>query len=327
MPRVLVTSPTWINRPGPYCDILDQAGFAIVYPPPGADLNQPSVLGEVLRGVDAILASNEPLTRAILAESQLRVVARGGVGYDSVDVSAATELGIVVTIAPGAVEVSTAEHTIALLLSLTRGILARDRQVRIGCWTRQALPQLAGQTFGIVGLGRVGQAVARRALGLQMKVIACAPRPDLDFVQRHGIGLRTFEALLGEADVVSLHMPSLPETANLIDARALALMKPGAILINMSRGATVDEAALVEALRTGHLFGAGLDVFKQEPLPTSSPLTQLDNVVLTPHCGGLDADSEVAMTSIAAQCIVDLHQGRWPDRCVVNPTLRDGWRW
>jgi len=317
----------WNQRPGQYRETLEQAGLEVVYPSTGTDLANPAVLREVLSGVDAVLASTEPLTREILAQSQLRVVARAGVGYDSVDIAAATDLGIVVTITPGAVEVSAAEHTLALLLCLTRGILERDRQVRTGVWTRRALPQLAGKTFGIVGLGRIGKTLATRVLGLQMNVIACDPQPDLEFARQHGIGLRSFDELLAEADVVSLHMPSLPATADLINARTLAKMKRGAILINMSRGATVDEAALCEALRSGHLFGAGLDVFKQEPLSLDSPLLQLDNVVLCTHAGGLDEYSEVAMTRIAAQCIADLYQGRWPDHCVINRTLRDGWKW
>jgi D-3-phosphoglycerate dehydrogenase len=327
MPRVLVTPPMWNRRPGQYREILEQAGFEVLYPPADADLAQPAVLRQVLAGMDAVLASTEGLTRAILAESQLRVVARAGVGYDSVDVAAATELGIVVTITPGAVDVSAAEHTLALLLCLTRGMIERDRQVRTGVWARRALPQLAGKTLGIVGLGRIGKALAVRALGLQMNVIACDPQPDQEFARQHGIGWRSFDDLLREADVVSLHIPSLPETADLIDAQSLAKMKRGAILINMSRGATVDEAALCDAVRSGHLFGAGLDVFKQEPLPLDSPLLQLDNVVLCTHTGGLDEYSEVAMASIAAQAIADLYQGRWPDKCVVNRTLRAGWKW
>lgn len=327
MPRALVTPPMWNQRPGRYREILEQGGFQVVYPPADADLSQPAVLRQVLQGVDALLASTEPLTRGILSESRLRVVARAGVGYDSVDVAAATDLGIVVTITPGAVDVSAAEHTLALLLCLTRGVLERDRQVRTGVWQRRALPQLAGKTFGVVGLGRIGKAVAVRARGLEMKVVAYDPQPDREFAAQHGIGLRSFDELLREADVVSLHLPSLPETADIINADALAKMKRGAILINMSRGATVDESALCEALRQGHLFGAGLDVFKQEPLPLDSPLLKLDNVVLCTHTGGLDEFSEVAMTSMAAQAIVDLYQGRWPEQCVVNRSLRDGWKW
>ncbi len=327
MPRALVTPPMWNRRPGKYLEILEQAGFEVAYPPVDANLSDPAVLRQVLQGADALLASTEPLTRGILAQSRLRVVARTGVGYDSVDVAAATDLGIVVTITPGAVDVSAAEHTLALLLALTRGIVERDRQVRTGVWKRRALPQLAGKTFGVVGLGRIGRAVAVRALGLQMNVIAYDPQPDREFADRHDIGLRSFDELLRQADVVSLHLPSLPETADIINAESLAKMKHGAILINMSRGATVDEAALCEALRSGHLFGAGLDVFKQEPLPLDSPLLKLDNVVLCTHTGGLDEFSEVAMTSMAAQSIVDLYQGRWPEKCVVNRTLRDGWKW
>ena len=167
----------------------------------------------------------------------------------------------------------------------------------------------------------------RDARGLEMQVVAYDPQPDREFAQQHDIGLRSFDDLLRQADVVSLHLPSLPETADIINADSLAKMKRGAILINMSRGATVDETALYEALRQGRLFGAGLDVFKQEPLPLDSPLLKLDNVVLCTHTGGLDEFSEVAMTSVAAQSIVDLYQGRWPEKCVVNRTLRDGWKW
>jgi phosphoglycerate dehydrogenase-like enzyme len=317
----------WINRPGEYSEILAEAGFEVVYPPAGHDLSQRDTLDRVLAGIDAVVASTEPLTREVLAASQLRVVARSGVGYDSVDVAAASELGIVVTITPGAVDDSVAEHTIAMLLCLTRGLILRDRQLRTGDWTRKSLPRLAGKTMGILGLGRTGKQVVFRALGLKMKVIAYDPCPDHSFAAEQGVLLCSFDELLREADVVSLHLPSTAETADIINAESLAKMKRGAILVNTSRGATVDEQALCQALRRGRLFGAALDVFKKEPLPLDSPLLELENVVLCNHAAGLDEVSEVAMTSTAARCIVDLFQGRWPAPCVVNKELQGRWSW
>jgi phosphoglycerate dehydrogenase-like enzyme len=317
----------WINRPGPYQETLEQAGFDVVYPPNGEDLTQAKTLQALLVGIDAILASTEPLTREVLAGSQLRVVARAGVGYDSVDVGAASDLGIVLTITPGAVEDSVAEQTIGMLLCLTRGLIPREQQVRSGVWVRRSMPRLAGKTMGVLGLGRTGKEIVLRALGLKMRVLGYDPYPDVVFAEQHGVRLCSFEELLREADVVTMHLPSTAETANIINAAALAKMKRGSILVNMSRGATVDEKALHEALRSGHLWGAALDVFKQEPLPLDSPLLELDNVVLSPHVGGLDEVSEVAMTSIAAQCIVDLYRGCWPDKCVVNKQLKGSWSW
>lgn len=327
MPRALVTPPMLNNRPGQYSETLQRGGFEIVYPPAGANPKHRDTLLPLLDGVDAILASVEPLTREILSQSQLRVVARSGVGYDSVDVAAATDLGIVVTIAPGEVEKSAAEHAIALLLCLTRGLVERNRYVRTGQWQVRAMPRIAGKTIGILGLGRIGKETALRAIGLGMKVIAYDPFPDREFAEANGIGLYSLDDLLGSADVVSLHLPTMPETAGIINAQTLAKMKKGAILVNTSRGATVDETALCDALSGGQLWGAALDVFKVEPLPLDSPLLELDNVVLCNHMGGLDEVSEVAMPGKAAQCIVNLYEGRWPENCVVNPELRDGWSW
>jgi D-3-phosphoglycerate dehydrogenase / 2-oxoglutarate reductase len=327
MPRVLVTTPMLIRQPGAYLDILQQGGFDVVYPPEGANLKDAAQLCRVLDGIDAVLAHIEPYNRDVIGRSKLRVIARSGVGYDAIDVAAATEAGIVVTITPGEVEKSVAEHTIALLLCLTRGLFERERQVRSGQWRPRALPRIAGKTMGLVGLGRCGREVAVRAIGLGMKMIATDPWADAAFAARHGIDLVLLDDLLCQADVVSLHLPSVPETARLIDAAALAKMKPGSILVNVARGAVVDQQALCDSLAAGHLFGAALDVFEVEPLPLDSRLLQLDNVVLCSHAGGLDEVSQTAMSTTAAQCIVDLHAGRWPEPCVVNRQLGRNWAW
>jgi D-3-phosphoglycerate dehydrogenase / 2-oxoglutarate reductase len=327
MPRVLVTPTILRNVPGLYCDTLLQGGFEVVYPPDGCDTMRQENLLPLLSAADAILASTERLNRDVLARVKLRAIARMGVGYDSVDIAAATDLGIAVTITPGTLEESVAEHTVALLLAVTRGIVQRDREVRIGRWSRSPPPRMAGRTFGVVGLGRIGRAVVPKVQGLGMRVVAFDPFADRDVASRLGVTLMSLSELLQTADVVSLHTTTTPETANLINKQTLAQMKPGSVLINTGRGALVDEDALCEALDCGHLMGAALDVFKTEPLPLDSPLLKQENVLLCTHMGGLDWESQTAASNLAAQCIVDLYRGRWPETCVVNRELRDRYQW
>jgi phosphoglycerate dehydrogenase-like enzyme len=327
MPRVLVTPHLLRRQAAPFAEILTAGGMDVVYPPGDVDTVRPGELEPLLDGVDAILASTETMSRALLSRHPLRVIARMGVGYDAIDIPAATELGIVVTITPGTLEESAAEHTIALLLGLTRDVIGRDREVRSGTWLRKPLPRMAGKTFGIVGLGRIGRAVVPRVQGLGMTVIAFDPFADHNYAALHGIRMVSLNELLETADVVSLHSPATADTQHLINATTLAQMKPTAILINTSRGPLVDEDALCDALARGHLFGAALDVFQTEPLPLDSPLQSAPRLLLCSHMGGLDLDSQNAASSLAAQCIVDLHQARWPEACVVNRELAGHWRW
>lgn len=327
MPRVLVTPNVLSGVVGPYRDVLQAADLEVVYPPEGVNLMDPTTLVKHLEGIDAVLAGMEPFNAEVLPKTRLRVIARMGVGYDAIDVPAATRQKIAVTITPGTNEPAVAEHTLALLLAVMRDIVRRHHMVVTGNWRRMAGPRLAGKTLGLVGMGRIGRALVPRAKGLGLRVIACDPMADVQFAAQHEVRLCTLDELLAAADVVSLHAPATPETFNLIDADALAKMKPGAVLINTARGWLVDEEALAGALRSGHLYGAGLDVFHQEPLPKTSPLIGLDNIVLCPHMAGLDTESEIAMSRLAAQCIADLYQGRWPEGCVVNDELRSGWHW
>ena len=327
MPRVLVTPHLLHEAPGPYRDVLLQAGMEIVYPPLDGLLMEPDVLAEHLQGIDAVLAGMEPFNASVIGRSKLRVIARVGVGYDAVDVPAATEHGVAVVITPGTNEVSVAEHTIAFITGIMRGFPGREREVRTGEWLRRPAPRLAGKTLGIVGLGRIGKAVVPRAQGLGLNVIAYDPYPDEDYCTAQGVRLVSFDDLLAEADIVSLHLPATVDTTDLMNAETLARMKAGSVLINTARGSLVDEEALYEALATGHLYAAGLDVFKIEPLPLDSPLLRLENLLVAPHTGGLDDRSLEAMSQMAAECVVELHAGRWPAGCVVNDALREGWRW
>jgi D-3-phosphoglycerate dehydrogenase / 2-oxoglutarate reductase len=327
MPRILVTPVELVYQPGPCQAVLESAGFEIVYPPRGVRLYQTDLLIEHLQGVDGMIAGMEPLDRRVLESSRLRAVARVGVGYDAIDVPAATKLGIAVTITPGTNHISVAEHTLALMLGVLRGFPQRDQDVRRGHWGRKLLPRLAGKTLGLIGLGRIGKAVVPRAQGLELNVIAHDPLADPQYAARHGVRLCSLDELLAGSDIVSLHLPCTPATAHVINRQALEKMRPGAILINTARGGLVDEDALVDALASGHLGGAGLDAFAVEPLPATSRLKEFENVLMTPHTAGVDQESIVAMSVLAAECLAGLHRGQVPDGCLVNPELGPAWKW
>lgn len=327
MPRVLVTPVVYASGSGPWREVLDAAGFDVVLAE--GDCTQLSTADFLrqLQGVDCTLASVERYSPEVFAGSKLRAVARVGVGYDAIDVAAATRHGAAVAITPGTNEHSVAEQAIALLTAVFRDTARRDREIRQGIWRRDCPRRLAGHTIGLVGLGRIGKAMVPRCQGLGLEVIAYDPYADRQFAERHGVRLCSFDELLEQADIVSLHMPCTPETADLINARSLARMKPRSVLINTSRGGLVDEEALVEALESGRLFGAGLDVCKTEPLPADSPLRRPENIVFAPHLGGIDQDALDAMGRKAAWCLVELAAGRWPEGCIVNDSLRAGWKW
>ena len=328
MPTVLIGAEPLRRKPGPSRDLLESAGFRVVDPPSTTKLTEADLL-EWLPACDSIVAGGETISASILAAAPgLRAIARTGVGYDAVDVEAASARKVAVTITPGANQESVAEQTFALLLGLVKDVARHDRNIRAGSWARSPLPRpIRGRTIGLVGMGRIGRAVATRAIAFGMQVVAFEPVPDPEFDARHGIARVGFDELLAVSDVVSLHLPVLESTRGLMDRSAFARMKPGSILINTSRGGLVVEPDLIEALKSGHLAGAGLDVFNLEPPPSDHPLWSIPNLLLTPHMAGIDERAMGDMAEMAARCLVDLHQGRWPAPCVVNPEVAPGWRW
>jgi phosphoglycerate dehydrogenase-like enzyme len=327
MPLALIGASPIRHQPGPFRNVLHAGGFQTV-DPDGDDVLTESQLFASLPNCEAIVAGGERISASLIeASPKLRVIARTGVGYDAVDVAAATARKIVVTITPGTNHDSVAEQAFALLLGVARRVAINDRIIRAGGWDRTIVRPLRDATIGLVGLGRIGRAMVPRARAFGMRVLAHDELLDPAFDAQHGIERRPFEALLAESDVVSLHLPLTDATRNLIDARRIALMKPGAILINTSRGGLVDEQALYRALTSGHLAGAGLDVFQVEPTAADHPLIALPNVVSSPHIAGVDERSMADMAEMAARCIVDLHEGRWPGQCVVNPELGPNWSW
>jgi D-3-phosphoglycerate dehydrogenase len=326
MQKVLIAPMTLATVDGAYRQVLREAGFEMVFPNHAHQLLEDELL-TALHGMSASVAGSEPYTaRVIAANPSLRVIARVGVGYDAVDVPAATAHGIAVCIAPGTNQDSVAEHTFSMILAMTRNIVPQHLAVKAGDWPRGANLPLRGRTLGIAGLGRIGKAVALRGEAFGMPLLAYDPVADTAFAAAHGIRLVPFDELLAKSDFLTLHLPVTPETKYLINRQTLARMKPTAFLINTARGALVNEADLLEALRNKRLAGAALDVFEQEP-PGRSPLFELDNVLLTPHAAGTDTQSRDDMALSAAQAIVDLSRGQWPAEKIVNPEVRDRFRW
>jgi D-3-phosphoglycerate dehydrogenase len=277
---------------------------------------------DALQGVSATLASIEPYTAAVLAEApDLRVISRLGVGYDAIDVDAATSRGIVVCTTPGANHHSVADLAVGLMLTCLRQIVAAAESVRAGNW---AVPRMGVEvracTVGVIGTGLIGREVIKRLAGFEPRILAYDVVQTPEMAERYGVEYVSLDELLRQSDVITLHAPLLPETRGLIGADALGKMKETAYVVNTARGPLVDEAAMARALHAGHIAGAALDVFDREPLPSASPLRRAPNVILTPHMAGVTAQSRVAMAAMAVENVARVLRGERPVSC-VNPEV------
>ena len=331
MPTTLITPEVMLHKPAPYVDILRAAGIQIRYPQnpllARGILSQQETIAE-LEGVEAVIAGGELFSPAVIAAlPKLRVIARAGVGYDRVDVPAATAHRVALTITPTANHEAVAEQAFALILACAKDLVIGHKSLLAGQWRRDLTEPIRGKTLGLLGLGRIGRSTALRGIAMRMKVIACEKFPNLDFVRQHNIELVGFDELLARSDYLSLHCPHCDETHHIINEATLAKMKKGSTLINTARGKLVDENALLAALTSGHLRSAGLDVFEVEPPSKDNPLFALENVVLTPHLAGNDCLSLENMGIECAENIVALYQNRWPEGAVVNDELRPTWKW
>jgi D-3-phosphoglycerate dehydrogenase len=313
---VVVTYPGFDLRDGATAGRLRAAGFQIRLEPRTAD-RSPEETHRIMTGATAGIVSTDPFTaRVLVGCPNLRVLARVGVGVDTIDLPAATAAGVAVTNAPDVNTASVADHTIALMLACCRRLRENDQSVRAQEWDRGGRltgRELTGATVGIVGLGMTGRAVADRLRGFGVRLLGT----DLPGVNHDGCERVELDELLERSDIVTMHVPLSSLTRGMIGKRELDRMRRGAILINTARGGVIDEAALIEALRDGHLEGAGLDVFAQEP-PGSSPLLAMSNVILTPHVAGISASSQQLMLEMAVDSILDVLDGRDCPR-VVNP--------
>jgi D-3-phosphoglycerate dehydrogenase len=300
---------------------LQDAGCELVHAREYGPLAEPELLPQ-LRGIDAVLAGMDHFTAAVLASEeaeQLKVISRWGVGYDAVDLKAAAQNGIVVGYTPGLLNEAVADYAMAMLLALARRVPDGSVSLRAGRWDSEWGADLPGKTLGLVGCGGIGQAVAKRARGFEMRLLGCDPAPSAE-AERLGIEFVPFEQLLAESDFVSLHTALTPETHGLVGEPELVAMKPGAYLINTARGAVIDEEALAQALREHQIAGAALDVFVVEPLPANHPLHSVPNLLLTPHQASLGYDSGARVSAAAVDAIIDARAGRRP-RWVVNPDV------
>jgi glyoxylate reductase len=286
-------------------------------------------LREGVRAKDALLCLlTDKVDDEVMDESpRLKVISNVAVGYDNIDVEAATTRGIFVTNTPRVLTETVADLTWALILGTARRVVEADHFLRAGRWKSWSPTLLAGndvyhRTLGIVGLGQIGTTVARRAQGFDMKVLYYDVDRKADVESELGLTYRELDELMREADYITVHVPLNPATHHLIGEHEIGLMKKSSYLINTSRGPVVDEQALIHALKAGRIAGAGLDVFEQEPLAPSSPLVELDNVVLLPHIGSATLATRSAMASLAAQCIIDVLSGRLPPALVNRELLK-----
>jgi D-3-phosphoglycerate dehydrogenase len=291
-------------------DSLDPIGLTLLKES-GADVHvltaeEKPRIKETLPDFDALVVRSATTVTAELLQAgkRLKVVGRAGIGVDNVDVAAATDLGILVVNAPTANLMSATEHTFALLLSLARRVPFADASTKAGGWDRKILGiELQGKTLGIIGFGRIGQRVAARARGFEMNVVAYDPFLDAAAARKLEVELLPLEELLGRADAITLHTPLTEQTRNLLDARRIGLMKKGALVVNCGRGGVLDEAALLAALESGHLGGAALDVFAEEP-PKDLTLVRHPKVVATPHLGAQTREAQERISTETAEMVL-----------------------
>ncbi|MHB8767059.1 MAG: phosphoglycerate dehydrogenase [Deferrisomatales bacterium] len=294
-------------------DALAPEGLEILRAAPGiavdvkTGLKGPEVVA-IIGGYDALVVRSATKVNADLlaAAANLKIIGRAGIGVDNVDVPAATKRGVVVMNTPAGNVVTTAEHAVALMLSLVRMIPQATASMKQGQWEKKKFEgrELTGKTLGVVGLGNIGTIVAERALGLKLKVAAYDPFVSADRAAKLGVELVTLDELYAKADIVTIHVPLLEETKNLVGREAFAKMKPGVFVVCAARGGIVDEAALLEALDAGKVAGAALDVFRDEP-PGLTPLVAHERVICTPHLGASTAEAQVAVSVQVAEQIVE----------------------
>ena len=321
MSLVLVT-PRSFRQAGPRPEErLRRAGYELKFNDLGRTMNA-AEMAERAKDAVGIIPGMDQITREVFeAAPRLKVISRYGVGYETIDLEAATEFGVVVTNTPGVNSEAVADLAFSLILSLARWIPRHDSLMKRRQWKRTVGTEMPGSTLGIIGLGAIGKGVARRARGFDMRVLAYDVAFDKDFAGLYGVEEVGLEELLGESDFVSLHCPVTPETEGLISGERIKLMKRTAYLINTARAELIDEDALRDALKEGRVAGAGLDVFRTEP-PWDSPLVELDNVILTPHTGACTRQTIERMALRSVENALAVLEGKRP-KSVVNPEVYD----
>jgi D-3-phosphoglycerate dehydrogenase len=308
--KVLVTPTSFKpEKGGSALALLRSFCTDIIFNPKEKPLTEDELI-PLLSGCAGFIAGLDDITRKVIeSSSELKVISRYGVGVDNVDLQAAREKGVLVCNTPGANANAVADLTFGLLLCLARKIPMLDRKTREGQWLRSTGFELYGKTIGIIGLGAVGKAVAKRAAGFSMRIMAFDPFINMEYANANGIIAAAFDEVISESDFISLHLPLEEKTRNILGEKTMKAMKKSAIIINTARGGLIDENAAFELLKSGHLGGLGLDAFETEP-PLSSPLFSLDNVVVTPHTGAHTGEATSAMAEMSVKNLIDALSGK-----------------
>jgi D-3-phosphoglycerate dehydrogenase len=314
MRRILLTTTSFQDTPGEHHKLLEDAGFEMVRD--RGPLPEPRVLELVSKGdFDGWIIGDDAITRAVIQKSlpRLKVISKYGIGLDKVDVKAATELKVPVTFCPGVNHTTVAEHVFGLLLAIYRDIVPECNYVKSGQWKRLTGHELLGKTIGIIGVGRIGKEVAIRARAFGMNVLGYDIYWDEKFAQTYNVTrLSSVEDVLKGADIVTLHTNLTDETRHLINAKRLALLKKGSVLINTARGELVETNDVAVALKSGQLLGYGADVLEQEPPPKDHPLFSCPNAVITPHIGSRTYESVARQAKMAALNLIAVLDGKKP---------------
>lgn len=334
--KIFVSFP--LNVPGIYKPLLKQGYELILGANPSPPVTSESKdyseveLIEKFGDIDAVLACPRlPITKRVLISAEkLLCVCQRGIGFDNVDLETASELGILVTNAPVELEfVSAAEHTVALILALAKKLKTVSELLQLEATAyfdeRVSTLTLRGKTIGIIGLGRIGTRVANLLRSFDVKLLVYTRTQDLDKAKSLGVELVDLEVLLRESDFVTIHVPLTEHTRHMIGAEELALMKKTAYIINTARGAIINEKALIKALKTGKIAGAALDVLEKEPVNSNNPLLKMDNVIITPHIAGRNAECLIEGEKTAVDNCVKILNGEIPDH-LVNPEAVQKWR-
>ncbi|ACM22517.1 phosphoglycerate dehydrogenase [Thermotoga neapolitana] len=316
MRKVLIVTRTFGKYSQEPIDFLRKNGFETIR----ADTIDP----DALKDADALIVGTHPVTAEMIENSNLKIIAKHGVGVDNIDLNAATKKGIPVTITAGANSLSVAELTIAFIFALSRGLVwAHNRLFQERKWEGIIGQEVSGKTLGVIGFGAIGREVVKKAVCLGMNVLVYDPYVSKDSVRlSEATPVDDLDHLLRESDFVSLHVPLNESTRNMIGEREISLMKKSAFLINTSRGGLVDEKALVKALKEGKIAGAALDVFSEEPPDPGSPLFECPNLITTAHIGAHTKEAIYRMNMMAAQAVVDFFSGKIPKH-VVNEEVID----
>jgi len=319
--QVLITPRSfamWDREP---LQLLEKSALKIVHNPHQKPLTEDEML-DFVPEMDALLVGIDPVSTKVLhAAPRLKVISKYGSGLDNIDLATATEKGIVVTYTPGANSEAVADFSIGLMLACGRLIVEAHNSVRAGRWERFLGVDLYKKTLGVIGTGRIGRAVARRARGFDMKVLAYTRTPDLAWAEHSGVNYVDLDTLLEQSDFVSVNIALTEQTRGLIDAEKLKIMKPTAVIVNTARGGIVEEEALADALEQGLIFGAALDVYTEEPLRSKRLLAQ-ERLVTTPHISAYSRGALLEMGMMAAGNLIRVLNKEKPDH-VANPEVYD----